>query len=399
MFTQGVSITRAIGICVGVVWILYKVNEIVINRKRIKMSKQNFTLILLLSFYLLISLASFLVAKNTSMSLTKFRSLVMLFIMTIIFYDQFRAKRNFEIAYKVLTYSGIIISVFLIIQYLTGKVFTNVNLYHYQVFEGNIRATGTYVDPNYAALNMIPLIPFSYYLFKKSQVKMVKLFVGLGFITSIVARLVSFSRSAYLSLMAVGTLIFLVEKKKTKNIAIIGLVWIIIAYFFPFEKILLRFNTMSGFIGNLNKPLYLAQNYPSLWQRYYILKDGWHMITRNFFTGVGLGNFMTEYPKYSYTFHKVRCAHNTYIGVMGELGIFGIIVFLAIIFLAWGNLKLAKIIFKEESLKDMVQGLKIGLFGFLFGTLFLTAQYERIFWVILAFSMIAYSVAMKEKIT
>jgi glucan phosphoethanolaminetransferase (alkaline phosphatase superfamily) len=83
---------------------------------------------------------------------------------------------------------------------------------------------------------------------------------------------------------------------------------------------------------------------------------------------------------------------------MGELGFLVIIIFLSIIYSALYNFNLAQKYFKSYKNKTLIKGLKVGLLSFVFSALFLSAQVERIFWVLLAFSVISYRVAKKQEL-
>ncbi len=395
---KNVTITKFVGIIVFVIWLFYKFGEYAITNKKMEISRRNRKLFFLISFFLLLGLASFLVADNLFLSLKELRKLIMLFGMLIIFYDQFSAERDFKNAYKIFTYSGIVLGVFAIIQYLMGIFFPSVFNYSVVAIENELRVTGLFQDPNYAALNMVVVIPLAYYLFKNSNKNIEKIFIGLGVLVTIWAILVTYSRASIISLVIVIILVLLHEQYKLRKIIIGGIILVTLSIFLPLERIFERIATIKDFFVISNYLYFIKSVDSSIFTRYYLLQSGWNMFINNFFTGIGLGNFRVESPNYSTLISSHLVAHNTYISIAAELGVFGIFIFIGMIFLSLRNLHFAQKEFEDENLKNIVQGCKIGLYAFLINALFLTAQYERIFWVLLAFSMISYSISLRKPV-
>ena len=386
---KNVTITKFVGIIVFVIWLFYKLGEYAIINHETKIPRGNVKLFFLISLFLLLTLASLFVAENLFFSMQILRGLIMLFGMLIIFYDQFSTERDLKNTYRILTYSGIFLGAFAIIQYLTGISFSNVSNYGIVTIGNEPRVTGFFQDPNYASLNMVVVIPLAYYLFKNSKINIEKIFIGLGILTTIVAILLTYSRGGMLSLIIVIILIFLHEQHKFRKIIIGGIILITLFKYLPSENIFERFNTIINSLFVILNNLHFTRSVdPSIFTRYSLLQSGWNMFINNFFTGVGLGSFMFVSPN-----HQV--AHNTYLSIAAELGFFGIFIFIGIIFLSLRNLHFAQKEFEDKNLKNIVQGCKIGLYAFLINALFLTAQYERIFWVLLAFSMISYSISLQ----
>lgn len=74
-------------------------------------------------------------------------------------------------------------------------------------------------------------------------------------------------------------------------------------------------------------------------------RTGLRMALANFWTGVGLGNFGTVYPKYQYVgAGDVKTAHNDYLQALCETGIAGFVFYCAFwaYFVVWGALRLRR---------------------------------------------------------
>ncbi|MFP6581917.1 MAG: O-antigen ligase family protein [Candidatus Hydrogenedentota bacterium] len=98
---------------------------------------------------------------------------------------------------------------------------------------------------------------------------------------------------------------------------------------------------------------------------------GMLIVEDNFFTGVGLGNFGTVYGVYQFLdAHDVKTAHNDYLQIFTETGVFGFILFMAfwIYFMVWG----ASRILKERDWREkfILGGLYAGIVSFLAHTFF-----------------------------
>lgn len=390
--SQNITITKVAGIIVAAIWLLCKLGEWAITRKTLPVSKRNGLLILLMILFISLSLASTAFARDPSLSITRLQTLFMLFGMVIIYYDQFRTERDLQIAYKVLTYSGILASVLLIIQYFSGISFPGTPETH--ILQGSIRSIGVAWDPNFAALNIVVAFPLVYYMIKTYHSTTIKTMLSLGLLAIITAVFTTFSRGGIISLFAVILLILLTERYRARKFVAMGMILPILFYFLPVGKLAARIESVPAFFVNLHNSSNLALNYASIWQRYNALISGWRMFTDNFFTGVGWGNFPVRSLEYGALGHMD--AHNTYLSIMGELGFLGIVIFLGIIFLAWHNLNLAHRYCHNNENKALIRGLKVGLLSFLFSALFLSAQVASILWILLAFSAISYKVTRKQ---
>jgi putative inorganic carbon (hco3(-)) transporter len=128
--------------------------------------------------------------------------------------------------------------------------------------------------------------------------------------------------------------------------------------------------------------------------------DEWRVALRVFeghpLGGVGVGNFPVVEPSYAtQTFNlefsravvkQQLVAHNTYLELAAELGLVGLILFLAILAVplrvAWRVL--AKQRRKLDGLEFSACGLLAGTIGMLAGYFFLSAEFEKPLWIVLA---------------
>src|SRR5438105_4594290 len=118
------------------------------------------------------------------------------------------------------------------------------------------------------------------------------------------------------------------------------------------------------------------------------LRAGLDMVRNHPVTGVGLGNFTAQ----SFTIsrevegkHGVAC--NTFLEIAAELGIPGFLAYCAILVGALssaGKLRAEGKRLNDDFLRYAGQGMQAGLLGFSAGAMFLSAEYQKPFWIIVA---------------
>ena len=110
--------------------------------------------------------------------------------------------------------------------------------------------------------------------------------------------------------------------------------------------------------------------------------------------GVGLGNFLYHSTQYSNILSR-KVAHNMYVEILAELGIFGLILFLSMIVLTFKSIKQVKRRAKQRDAFLWAQALEMSLIGFLFCGLFGSIQFRLSLWVLIALSVALRQIALK----
>jgi O-antigen ligase len=108
-------------------------------------------------------------------------------------------------------------------------------------------------------------------------------------------------------------------------------------------------------------------------------------------TGVGPGMFKYYYPQYAEAVGiraqtTTRAAHNLFLDIAADTGIFGLACFLAILFLSLRNLARTRRrwLHTRPDLANMATGFILAIVTYLTTGIFLSLAYERFFWVMLA---------------
>lgn len=119
--------------------------------------------------------------------------------------------------------------------------------------------------------------------------------------------------------------------------------------------------------------------------RLIVWKAGWRMIQAYPLTGVGLHNFRSHVVRYEEPGEGISSlAHNTYVEVGAELGIPGLIAFLGTLITTLFGLRKARLRLMSVGaveLANLALGLQAGLVSFAISAAFVSAWWEKLFWL------------------
>jgi O-antigen ligase len=108
------------------------------------------------------------------------------------------------------------------------------------------------------------------------------------------------------------------------------------------------------------------------------------MFQENWLTGIGVGNFKALAPSYQEPGQTVQAiAHNTYIQLLAELGIFGLLAFGGTLVAAFASLQRTAtqaLRLRSGLLYHSASGIQGGLIGYAVGAFFVSAEYQRLLW-------------------
>jgi O-antigen ligase len=136
----------------------------------------------------------------------------------------------------------------------------------------------------------------------------------------------------------------------------------------------------------------------------------WREVQAHPVNGVGVGNFPNTSAQYTLRPGAIQrtdlifnqrpyVAHNTYLQIMAEMGVPGLLMFLGIIAasLRWA-LKAARIWARREDrvMEVLARALFLGTFGMLVADFFISVMYSKLLWVLLALGPAMYAIARAE---
>lgn len=234
-------------------------------------------------------------------------------------------------------------------------------------------------DPNYFTLSALLCIPLAFSLMQERRPRWMRPFAASCLVLMILAVTVAASRGGFLGLMVAALFVLWRSKQRARNFAILACLIVPLSIVAPISP-----------LARLLNPTYSDAEASD--SRYALWGAGLQMIQENWLTGVGVGNFKSLSGDYQEPGKWVvrAIAHNTYIQLTAELGIFGLSTFLAIIISALASLERTRaqaLRLRSSLLYHSAGGAQGGLIGFAIGAFFVSAEYQRLFWFMIFLSV------------
>lgn len=231
-------------------------------------------------------------------------------------------------------------------------------------------------DANYFGVNALLSLMLAYYLLRTKLPFWQKIFcLACGGLTA-VALVVSESRGAFIGICVCAVFLFFRTKKKLPFVvgaAVLGCLFVLMPSS-PLKRIL---HPQYGDITSTQAHEMLFYAGIKVFREHPIL-------------GVGLGNF-----KHTMDMMGINAgrggyiAHDVYIEYAAEMGILGLLLFLALLVSTYRSL--GKVRAEARKRKDafffaVTSGMQTGLVGFCVASLFLSAEYQKTFWIVIFLS-------------
>jgi probable O-glycosylation ligase (exosortase A-associated) len=266
----------------------------------------------------------------------------------------------------------------------------------YSLMHNGMGSGNYFQDENDVALFINMWIPFCYFLFMYETNKTKKILYMVGLICGLLAIVVSFSRGGFVGLVCVAAVVWLYSPKKILSLVMV-VVLAGVVYVFGGEEYWNEMATISETQDGTAEGRILS------WQA------GWDMFLDHPL-GVGGNNFPMHFPDYqSEEFKKNmwgRAAHSLWFTLIPELGIFGIIIYFAL--LTYNIKDLAHLKKQKAGNNQDLRYLYIlsiasfaALAGFFASATFLSVLYYPHYWyltaLIVAMANISRELTKKEK--
>jgi O-antigen ligase len=249
---------------------------------------------------------------------------------------------------------------------------------YHNIYSG-FRAGWVVGDANYYGVSAVLTIPITYCLMADKQSRSERLFCFASMMITLLGVTLSASRGAFLGIVAAFIYLVLRSPKRLRNLSLVTAILAPLSLLAPSSPLDRILHPGGGDI----EAVAIRQAH---WHA------GMNMITRHPVFGVGLGNFKSKVREYFDRNEEVEphIAHQTYIEVAAETGIPSLLIFLAIVFSAFRTLENAQ---TRKSSSDrypvyrVALGMQAGLIGFLVALFFISAQYQKLFWLVIFLSM------------
>ena len=243
-------------------------------------------------------------------------------------------------------------------------------------FREGYRAGYVAGDANYFAANAILALALAYYLLRTKQPSWQKAYcLGCAFLT-VLAFVASGSRGGFLALCVCLFFVFLRTKKKLR-LALAALL------FFP----VLAFSSTSP-LHRILHPAYGEKGSNTAHE--VLFEAGLKVFLKHPVAGVGLGNFKRTMDSMG-LFQKRGgyMAHDVYVEYAAELGILGFLLFVGILVSVYRSLERVRKLamrYDDEFFFAVTSGMQTGFLGFCVASLFLSAEYQKTFWILIFLS-------------
>lgn len=201
------------------------------------------------------------------------------------------------------------------------------------------RILGSFVHPNDFASYIIFMLPLTFCFFCRGIKSKQRYFLSLTCLLGFYCLFKTYSRAAWLGFL-ISLIIYLFFYKKKMLIALPAFI-ILAIIVFPQEWI--RIKNLFAFEHN------------TVWERTQLWKGTWEMVKVHPFLGFGVNTFSRYFLEYKpIEYPDIRYTHNSYLQMWSEIGVFGLLAFLAIIFTVL-----------RTALRNMRKKIRCGFEGFI----------------------------------
>ncbi len=229
------------------------------------------------------------------------------------------SKGELKRSVSILSLSLLLVAAYGLYQNFTGNISAEwIDQEMFDSIEG--RVVSTFENPNMLGLYLILLLPMlaAGFIGEKSWWKKPGLIIS--FAAGAVCLIYTWARGAWLGFLFAAVIFMLMWNRRTMGVLLAGIFALPVLIPFLPESIVSRFSS----IGNLTDT---STNY-----RVYIWRGSVNMLSDYWLTGIGVGEeaFGRIYPYYSFAgIEKAPHAHNLFLQMFIEIGVFGFALFLA----------------------------------------------------------------------
>lgn len=249
----------------------------------------------------------------------------------------------------------------------------------YHSIYSDLRASGIAGDSNYFTASAILGLPVAYHLVMDRSRRMVRLFYLFAIPVILVSVMLGASRGGLLGLCVAA--FFVVFRSRRRVIGLISIT-VVLGLFL----VLAPNSPLNRFLHPSYGDQIGVSSREAAW------RAGFNMIETHPLFGIGIGNFKPLMPQFAgpdVQFQQI--AHNTYIEVAAEMGIPALLLFLTMLgstFVSLQRVRKRAIRTESLSIQRAAEALQIGLLGYLVDAVFLSVQYEKMFWLVFGLSIV-----------
>lgn len=265
------------------------------------------------------------------------------------------------------------------------------------------RLSGTNLDPNELASVLVAGVALGFALAAGLRSPGLRLAGLAGGLCCLLGIFLTVSRGGILALgvMVLAALVLAGRWRLRAGIAAAVVVSVSVLYFAAFAPDEARERIATSTQGQTR----VLEGRTTIWQ------IGWRMVKANPAVGVGAGNFPVASKHYllepgavtasnTILIVEPQVAHNTFLGVLAELGAVGLTLFLVVIFFCLACCLQAAARFRargDPSGEILARGFAIGLIGTLTADFFITQEFSKQLWLMLGMAPALLSIAVRAE--
>jgi len=250
-------------------------------------------------------------------------------------------------------------------------------LRQWQLYRGTFvgfRPGGMLADSNYYALVAGLWIPLAFlWSMNQGRPKWERLYCFGCLMVALAGSMVASSRGGFLGLMTAFAWIIWQSPHRVRNTVLAGVLIVPISVWFPGSPLRRLTDPSSGDNGGKEARLVA-------W------RAGIRMIEAHPLAGVGLQNFRPEMERYEGQGEEViSLAHNTYIELTAELGVFGGLAFVGVfatVFIRLERVRRRAVARRCQYLATTALALQAGVLSFVVSAVFLSAWWDKMTWLL-----------------
>lgn len=303
---------------------------------------------------------------------------------------------------------GIFLGSISVIQYITGDFTNNYwgfgQAHQLQIVVGQAegyRIAGNVGDPNAFAQILMLLVPISLNRMQSAQKSWAKALAGWSFAVTVLAIIFTFSRGAFVSLMAIFLVMAILNPPKLSTI-VAGIVLFVMVLPFVPQEYTERMSSLVSIIPGVGEESVAGVEDGAIRGRTSHLFVGLGMFTDYPIFGIGYGHFGYHYQTYSRPLgintatREGRSAHNRWLEVFAEQGIVGAAAYFSLLGGIYFSITRARRKLENIGQHDdaeMIIAFGVGAIGYFAASTFLSDDYPRFFWLIFGIGLSAINIA------
>lgn len=376
--------TKILGALVLVSW-LYNT---FITRRQALIQYGQYALILLFSVTLIYSMVN---AINTSSYLVSAYFYLHLFLLYVITVNLVDSKKTLEGVLIAVLISNTLVGLFEAWQYMKYGLVIGGS----EVISNFLMHSGYSTDPNQRASFFAASIPIGMYFLLRQKNLILRLanYSCMAILTYGI--FTSHSRTGFIAMTVAFSLIMVKEWRRKAA-------WIVLTLLLA---LILLSSTSEywfriGLMGDLiTEQRYNAVEYirdPSISARYLQFRAGLGMFRDYPLTGVGIGNYKARFREYAPEISRQFEAHNTYIEVLAETGLFGFFFFALIVVMGYADLKRAQYRAREGDLVLLFNAVEVGFLSILVSSFFFSGEYAKYLWIFMGLTAASKRIVSEE---